>query len=119
MLYSQETENFAESVRDTKNNINKLHVDHLLIVKPYVIINGPSLDNIISAYVVIDDHMYQIPSPLLAVDICFQCVKLFGDSFSQISSHVWQYLERSVYGFDVPNPCGAVSTLEQKLFQYA
>lgn len=88
-----------------------MHVDHKLIVRPYVFISGSTLENITSAYVILGNHTYQVMSRIFAVDLCFQCCKVFNEKFSDVSSHLWQLLEKIVYDFDVPGLSKCVSDL--------
>ena len=84
-------------------------------VENYVVFNGPSINRIISAYVVLPHHTYQVTSPLLAVDLCFQASKVFQTPFSNICSHVWRFIEREVYNFPISKPCCSVNGLIEKL----
>lgn len=116
-FYLQEEENISDSIHSVKAQINFLHTEHKLIPEPFVVINGPTLNKITSAYVVLGDYTYQVASALKAVDLCFQCVKVFRRKFSHICSHVWEYLESKVYKFEVPNLSGAVTNVIDKLNQ--
>ena len=92
-----------------------MHIDHKLNLQPYIVISGASLDTITSAYVIVENVMYQVVSPVQAVDICFQFVKVLHKGFSHVSKHVWQFLEREVYGFPVPDLYKGVSELIENL----
>lgn len=111
----QETTNISEAFKTIKQKLETLHSEHKLILQPYVVINGPTLNSIHSSYVILGDLTYQVPTATLAVDICFQCMKVFHMKFSHVSSHVWQFLERQVYGFEVKNLYTCVATLIDKL----
>lgn len=98
-------------MNEAKEVVNKLHHKHCIAVKPYVIIYGQSLDKITSSFVVLGDHMYQVTTPLIAVDVCFQSVETIGDEFSIVCNHIWQFLEKAVYQFDITSPYSGVSDL--------
>lgn len=67
---------------------------------PYVIIIGPTLHQISSAYVAIDENIFlETNDCLKAVDLCIQCVNVFKKSYSRISDHVWTILETLLYQF--------------------
>ena len=89
-----------------------------MIVQPYVVINGTSIDNIVSAYVIVEDHTYQLATASAAVDVCFQIVKVFKKNISSVSNHVWQFLEKQVYDFQVPNLSRSISMLIDKLNRF-
>ena len=37
------------------------------------------------------------------MDVCFQCMKVFDVDFSQLSNHIWEFLQSEVYGLEVVN----------------
>lgn len=113
----QDSQNIGNSLKEVSAELELLYSDHKLSVAPYVVIFGPNLSNISSAYTVIGQHTYEVATPLDAVNLCFQSVKVFRKEFSNICNHVWQFLERHLYNFDVPNPYGAVSQVIDKLSQ--
>lgn len=87
------------------------------MISPYVVLCGQKLNNISSVYAIVGSHTYQVNSITDAIDICFCSVKVFQKPFSRVSSHVWQFLERYVYGFAVPNLSASVSQVIDKLRQ--
>lgn len=95
--------------------LKQLHLDHKLTIQPYVVICGEDLSTITSSFVVVDKHMFQVTSPTQAVDICLKFVKAFHKPFSHICKHVWQFLLRQVYDFDVPDLNKGVVTLIENL----
>ena len=60
-------------------------------------INGPSLSNILHAYVVVGKHTYEVPSVLGAVDICYRITSVLQEDFSFICNHVWEFLGNQIY----------------------
>ncbi|XP_033220791.1 uncharacterized protein LOC117175232 isoform X2 [Belonocnema kinseyi] len=118
IYHLKESNNRIESFKKIQDELLKIHVDHNLTVQPYIVINGPTLDSITSSYVVIGDIVYQAPTILAAVDICFQSIKVLHDKFSHVSHHIWQFLEREIYGFDVPNIYACVASLIDKLRKF-
>lgn len=83
--------------------LKQLHVDHKLVVKPYVVLNGKTLSEITASYVVVHNFMYQVASPVLAFDICLKVVKVLYTEFSHICKHIWHFSVKSVLSIDVPD----------------
>ena len=86
-----------------------------LIPLPYIVICGQSLADIKHAFVVAEPIKYQLTTPSDAINICFQLMKIFNQPYSSICNHVWELLEKQIYGFDVKSPFGNVTTLIEKL----
>lgn len=111
----QATENFSTCIQEVHEEIVKIYTDHKLTIQPYVIINGPLLSGIKSAYVIIGQFKYQVSTASLAVDLCFQCMKIFHTIFPIPCNHVWQFIEKHVYEFTVKELYSGVTTLIEKL----
>ena len=80
-----------------------IHARQQLTIDSYIVIYGPTLENVSAAYVVKGDVTYQASNVNLAVDICFQSMKVFDKKFSHVFAHVWQLTEHVVYGFQLQN----------------
>lgn len=105
----------AEKFKTVREQLLKLHTDHNLPLRPYVVINGPSLSEIKSAYVILDDVVYQVTTTLSAMEILFESMKVFGKTYPRLCNHVWQYLEKAVYGFEVIDTFAVVSQLTEQV----
>lgn len=88
-------------MQTAESELQEMHNLHKIKVQPYVIINGPSLTDIRSSLVVIENHEYQVTFPVAEIDLCFQSMKMFGEKFSPVCNHVWQFIEREIYNFEV------------------
>ncbi|XP_043470179.1 uncharacterized protein LOC122503626 [Leptopilina heterotoma] len=115
IVHIKETVNFKDELQAVENNLLEMHNDHKIKLQPYVIINGPSLNDVKSAFVVLDNYKYQVSSPVVAVDICFQCMKVFGEKYSSVCNHVWQFIEREVYKFEVKDLYTAVASVIENM----
>lgn len=114
----QDQENISDSLKYVKSEVDNSHFEHMLIPAPFVVINGTSLNNITSAYVLLGNYTYQVASATKAVDLCFKCVKVFRQKFSHICGHVWEFLESKVYKFEVLNLSGATTNVIDKLKRF-
>lgn len=84
------------------------HASYKLTFKhPYVVIHGQDLHQIRSCYIIVGNHMYQVKSCTDAVNICYQITKTLFNNYSLINNHVWQFIEREVYGNSETKVCSA------------
>ncbi|XP_048513603.1 uncharacterized protein LOC125501492 [Athalia rosae] len=70
-----------------------------LPVQPYIIVVGPTLQNIKSFYVSIDKILYQLPSALKAIDICFKAFHTFNALYPPEAEHIWYLIQSGLYKF--------------------
>ena len=78
------------------------HLDHNLVIRPYVILCGESLSKISASYVVVKQPlMYQVASPVLAFDLCLQFVLVLDTDFSRVPDHIWLFLKNFVNGIEL------------------
>lgn len=103
------------TLNEIQAELLELHNNHLLTVQPYVVIIGPTLANISSAFAVLGSNRYQITSAPLAVDICFQCMKVFHKDYSVITNHIWQFIEHKIYQLELRDLYVVVKQLLEKL----
>ncbi|XP_066594187.1 uncharacterized protein [Prorops nasuta] len=68
-----------------------------LSVQPFIIIIGPTLTDIESIYVCLDDIIYKLESVLQAVDICFKIFHVFNLKYPPESEHIWQLVQLYIY----------------------
>ncbi|XP_031358950.1 uncharacterized protein LOC116182558 [Photinus pyralis] len=66
-------------------------------VQPYVILVGPSLNNVTGFYVVINDNLYKCISVFDALDFCFKSHHIFDAKYSFESHHIWYLIQWQVY----------------------
>lgn len=114
----QKTENLRDSLPAAENKIHQMYKEHKIKLRPYVIINGPSLNDVKSAFVILEKHKYQVPILVAAIDLCFQCMKIFGEQYSTVCNHVWQSAERKVYKFEVKDLYLSVPTVIENLRKF-
>lgn len=68
-----------------------------LTLQPIPIIVGSSLDEITNCYVLVDDHMYEVPTPLKAVDLCFKTIHSQHLLYSAEAEQVWMLIQIGIY----------------------
>lgn len=68
-------------------------------IQPYIIIVGPSLNNIKTSYVCIDDVLYNASSTVEAIDICFKTFHVLQLNYPTASEHLWLLIQKCVFQF--------------------
>lgn len=91
--------------------LKQFHLDHKLILQPYVAIFGENLSAITSSYVVVGNYKYLVDSPTQAVAVCLEFVKVFHTEFSHVSKHVWHFILKEMFHFEIPDLSKGVSDL--------
>lgn len=66
-------------------------------VQPYIILVGPTLNNILSSYVVVNDNIYKTISVLDAVDFCFKVIHVLDAHYPFQCQHVWYLIQWLIY----------------------
>lgn len=84
-------------IEDAKKRRVDLMFQKGLTVQPYVITVGPSLSNITSAVVVINDYEYKCSSVLKALDFCFKCYHILDAKYPFQTQHFWYLIQWKVY----------------------
>lgn len=69
-------------------------------VQPYILIEGPSLTDVKTSYIVVDDIRYQFNSVLKALDICFKCFHVFHCQYPPQGEHLWLLVQKALFGID-------------------
>lgn len=78
-------------------------------VQPYILIEGPSLQDIKSVYVVIDKIRYQTDSILKAIDLTYKIFHVANAAYPAQSEYLWLLIQKSLY---------KVSTSQDKVIPY-
>lgn len=73
-----------------------------LTVQPYIIVVGPTLDNIEAYFVSIDSVLYSVPTAFEASDVCFKAFHVFAATYPPASNHIWYLIQRELYNFSTP-----------------
>ncbi|KAF4527081.1 hypothetical protein B566_EDAN015716 [Ephemera danica] len=68
-----------------------------ITLQPYVLIVGPTLSNIISRYVIIENQCYRVESIVKAVDIAFKAAFVFNAKYQYECAHVWQFIQYKIF----------------------
>lgn len=71
-----------------------------LTLQPTPILVGSTLDEITNCYVLVDDHMYEVPTPLKAVDLCFKIIHSQHLLYSREAEQVWMLIQIGLYGIN-------------------
>lgn len=66
-------------------------------IQPYILLVGPTLTNILAAYVIIDDNTYKTESVLEAIDFCFKSFHVLDATYPFQSEHIWFLFQRNIY----------------------
>jgi hypothetical protein len=66
-------------------------------VQPFIIIVGPSLREIDSYYVVVDDVFYKLDNILKSIDICFKIFMVLDAEYPTESEQVWLFFQQCIY----------------------
>ena len=95
------------------DDVLTLYNDHKLVIRPYVVICGQSLSEIKTAFVIAEPLRYQVSSVSEAISVCFQLMKIFQEPYSKICNHLWEFIEKRIYGFDLKDPhAGVIGLIE-------
>ena len=70
-----------QSLETIRQELKDIHARQQLPIDSYIVIYGPTLENISAAYVVLGDVTYQASNVNSAVDIRFQSMKVFDKNF--------------------------------------
>lgn len=85
-------------------------------IAPFIIIIGPSLENISVAYVCVNESIrFEFRTCSEAVEFGVQLVRCLDKQFSNISNHVWETIEIVLFSFKYEHPTSAVSTVAKKI----
>ncbi|KAF5276647.1 hypothetical protein FQR65_LT16249 [Abscondita terminalis] len=88
-----------------------------LTLQPFTIAVGPSLVDINTYFVVVDDVLYQLPTSVAAVDCCFKIIIQLNAEYPTESSLIWAFIQEGFYELTTPydKKYTAVSTLLSEL----
>lgn len=86
---------------------------------PYVIIDGQSIFNYDKIFLIIDEdnikNTYAFDCFFEAFDALFKIIKGSKRDYPKLCSHVWQFIEYSVYDFKSESIYSVVANLLRKL----
>lgn len=87
-----------------------------LTVQPYIVVVGSTITSVTDSYVVIDNHIYKVSSPLQALDFTFKAFHTLNAHYPKESEHIWQLMEKVIYSINAPGvEIPAVATIVQEL----
>lgn len=70
-----------------------------LTVQPYIITVGPSLNNIIQVFLVVNEYIYQCPSVLDALNACFKVHIVLDAKYAFECQHIWYLIQWQIYKY--------------------
>lgn len=70
-----------------------------LTVQPYIIVVGQTLTDIQTFFVCVDKILYEAPSALKAIDLCFKTFHVLDATYPAASEHLWYLLQIGLYEF--------------------
>lgn len=70
-----------------------------MTIQPYIIIVGPSLHEISTSYVCVDDVLYTTSSTLEAIDTCFKIFHVLQLNYPTASEHLWFIIQKCIFKF--------------------
>lgn len=68
-----------------------------LTLQPLVVIVGPTLSEISSYIIVINNAMYLLPNILSAIDVCFKCIWAINAKYAAECHCTWMFIQRAFY----------------------
>ncbi|XP_044765764.1 uncharacterized protein LOC123322012 [Coccinella septempunctata] len=74
-----------------------------LTLQPYIILVGPSLGNIISSLIIINNYHYKADSVIGALDFCFKSHQILDASYPFESRHIWYLFQWLLYDYKTKN----------------
>ncbi|XP_011688398.1 PREDICTED: uncharacterized protein LOC105450312 [Wasmannia auropunctata] len=70
-----------------------------LTIQPYIFIIGPTLHEITTCYLCVDDVLYNTSSLIEAVDACFKTFHVLQLQYPTASDHLWLIIQKCIYKF--------------------
>lgn len=70
-----------------------------LTLQPFIVIVGPSLDKIISYFVVIDEVWYNLPNILSVINVCFKLIWVVNAKYSVECLSTWMFIQHAYFKF--------------------
>lgn len=84
----------------TPGDIDKIKQERVdFTLQPYLILVGPSLNNITSALVVVNGTEYKCQSVTEAVNFCFKLYQILDANYPQESRHLWYLIQWLVFKY--------------------
>lgn len=68
-----------------------------LTVQPFIIFVSESLIHSPACYVSVDQILYNVESPLKAVDVCFKGIHALNASYPPECMQIWMLIQKGVY----------------------
>ncbi|XP_043469803.1 uncharacterized protein LOC122503363 [Leptopilina heterotoma] len=94
IAHIEATDNFQNSLNEVNEDIFQMYNSQSQPIQSYVVVNGPSLSEINSAFVILGDIKYQVATPVKAIDLHFQCLKVFHKKYPLVCNHIYAFLEK-------------------------
>ncbi|XP_066590164.1 uncharacterized protein [Prorops nasuta] len=69
-------------------------------LQPFVMVIGPTIGKIISAYICVNEIMYLAENVLKAIDICFKIFFVLNIQYSPESEHIWLLIQKYIYNIN-------------------
>ncbi|XP_055379603.1 uncharacterized protein LOC129610861 [Condylostylus longicornis] len=66
-------------------------------LQPSLFLVGDSYDDIQCSYVFVNDVLYILDSPLVAIDVCFKIIHAVNAEYQQDCEIIWMFLQKFVY----------------------
>ncbi|KAB0790100.1 hypothetical protein PPYR_15581 [Photinus pyralis] len=88
---------------DAKQKRTDYYYNKGLTIQPYMVLVGPTLGNVSSFYVVVDNHTYKLSSVLSALDFCFKVHHVLDAQYSFECRHLWYVIQWYVYNLKTKN----------------
>lgn len=99
-------DNFIAHVSDEAHVIDELETKKAdketkrLTLQPYIIAVGPTLAQVTSYIVVIDNCRYSFENVMEAVDMCFKAVWMMNAAYASEAKFVWTFIQKALYGLN-------------------
>ncbi|XP_066597095.1 uncharacterized protein [Prorops nasuta] len=68
-----------------------------MTVQPFIIVQSTTLDKVDKIFVSISSHIYDVPSMIKALEVCFKSFIVFDLSYPPEGEHLWTYIQWMIY----------------------
>lgn len=96
-FFFEQTYGGIEEVRQERRNHA---LSKNITVQPYLIVVGDKNQNLVeSVYLCINDIIYEMPSIITGLDVCFQSFHVLNAVYTRQSEQIWLLLQVGLYRF--------------------
>ncbi|KYN13739.1 hypothetical protein ALC57_14062 [Trachymyrmex cornetzi] len=104
-----------EEIKKKRNWLQKFR----LTLQPFIVVVGPSITEIQSIFVRIDDVSYKVKTVFKALEICFMSFVVLDLKYPPAAEHIWYLLQRTVFDLEfqgdnkIPMICDVIKKISK------